>query len=242
MTCFVHRSGYVRYFPLFQMAITDRHRMSDRNGGNAKIIPEEVEKRRSLFWELLYLDARLVSPAFFSHDCCGFRRLTGVIFINFMKSLSLGRPPSLSIRYMDCPRPSYIPDHGCDPSESLHYCRFRPYYRNNPNTSPVFCLDQEWKHTCYTECLAPVLDVISQPSLEYSVVIDLDNKIRDFSSPPPLRNGAPHTRSLLMQKASLSIALEAGALRCFPIVASSYRWCACPQCCSSSTALSSPAL
>lgn len=34
--------------------------LSDRNGGKSKVIPEEVEKRRSLFWELLYLDARLV--------------------------------------------------------------------------------------------------------------------------------------------------------------------------------------
>ena len=33
----------------------------DRNGEKSKVIPEEVEKRRSLFWELLYLDARLVS-------------------------------------------------------------------------------------------------------------------------------------------------------------------------------------
>ena len=33
----------------------------DRNGNKAKVIPEEAEKRRALFWELLYLDARLVS-------------------------------------------------------------------------------------------------------------------------------------------------------------------------------------
>lgn len=55
-----------------------------------------------------------------------------------------------------------------------------------------------------------MLEVISQPALDYGVVLDLDKKIRDFSFPLPLRNGAPHTRSLLMQKASLSIALEAG--------------------------------
>ena len=36
----------------------------DRNGEKSKVIPEEVEKRRSLFWELLYLDARLVSSQF----------------------------------------------------------------------------------------------------------------------------------------------------------------------------------
>ncbi|PFH53341.1 hypothetical protein AMATHDRAFT_55245 [Amanita thiersii Skay4041] len=137
-----------------------------RNGNKAKVIPEEVEKRRSLFWELLYLDARL--------------------------SLSLGRPPSLSINYTDCPRPSYGPWEGCDPSESLHYY-------------------QEWKHSCYVQCLAPVLDAISKPSLDYSDVLDLDKRIRDFSIPSPVRNG--QSRALFMQKGSLSTALEAVLLQ-----------------------------
>jgi hypothetical protein len=78
----------------------------------------------------------------------------------------------------------------------------------------LYTSDQEWKHSCYRECLAPVLDVISQPSLlEYSVVLDLDKKIRDFSIPDPLRSrsGVLQSRSLIMQKASLSTALEAGA-------------------------------
>ncbi|KAF8630972.1 hypothetical protein AX17_005328 [Amanita inopinata Kibby_2008] len=137
-----------------------------RNGNKAKVIPEEVEKRRSLFWELLYLDARL--------------------------SLSLGRPPSLSISYTDCPRPSYGPSEGCDPFESLHYY-------------------QEWKHSCYVQCLAPVLDAISKPSLEYSVVLDLDKRIRDFSIPIHLRNG--QSRALFMQRGSLATALEAVLLQ-----------------------------
>ncbi|KAF8158548.1 hypothetical protein B0H34DRAFT_783008 [Crassisporium funariophilum] len=140
----------------------------NRNGGKSKVIPEEIEKRRSLFWELLYLDARL--------------------------SLSLGRPPSLSINHMDCPRPSYTPDEGCDLSESLHHY-------------------QEWKHSCYVECLAPVLDAISQPSLEYDTVLDLDKRIRDFSIPTPLRNKDALSRSIVMQKASLSTALEAVLLQ-----------------------------
>ncbi|KIM35920.1 hypothetical protein M413DRAFT_32150 [Hebeloma cylindrosporum] len=135
-----------------------------RNGGKSKVIPEEVEKRRSLFWELLYLDARL--------------------------SLSLGRPPSLSICHMDCPRPSYIPDEGRDPSESLHHY-------------------QEWKHSCYLHCLAPVLDAISQPSLNYDTVLDLDKRIRDFSIPETLRNKEIKSRPIVMQRASLSTALEA---------------------------------
>ncbi|KAG6889881.1 hypothetical protein C0995_013855 [Termitomyces sp. Mi166 len=114
------------------------------SAGGVKGIPEEVEKRRSLYWELLYLDARLVRSSF----------------------SSLG---------------------------TSH---------------------QEWKHSCYLECLAPVLEVISQPSLEYSIVVDLDTKIRDFSFPPPLRTGnTSNSRSLQMQKASLNIALEAVLLQ-----------------------------
>ncbi|KAF8628808.1 hypothetical protein AX15_003703 [Amanita polypyramis BW_CC] len=137
-----------------------------RNGNKAKVIPEEVEKRRSLFWELLYLDARL--------------------------SLSLGRPPSLNINFTDCPRPSYSPSEGCDPTESLHYY-------------------QEWKHSCYVQCLAPVLEAISNPSQNYSVVLELDKRIRDFSVPVPLRNG--QSRALYLQKGSLSAALEAVLLQ-----------------------------
>ncbi|KAF9267290.1 hypothetical protein L218DRAFT_955169 [Marasmius fiardii PR-910] len=134
-----------------------------RNGTKSKVIPEEVERRRSLFWELLYLDARL--------------------------SLSLGRPPSLSVKYMDCKRPTYTPDPDCDPSQSSHYY-------------------QEWKHSCYIHCLAPVLDAISQPGLEYTTVLSLDKTIRDFSIPGQLGKRGHSGHTLLMQKTSHLIALE----------------------------------
>ncbi|KAF7422348.1 hypothetical protein PC9H_010504 [Pleurotus ostreatus] len=141
-----------------------------RDGVKSKMIPEEVEKRRSLFWELLYLDARL--------------------------SLSLGRPPSLIRNHVDCKRPSYLPVEGCDPAESLHFF-------------------QEWKHSSYISCLSPVLELISGPpsSLDYAQVIELDTRIREFTVPPPLRSGATHSRQLMMQKASLSTALEAVLLQ-----------------------------
>ncbi|KXN83105.1 hypothetical protein AN958_01776 [Leucoagaricus sp. SymC.cos] len=140
-----------------------------RNGGKSKVIPEEVEKRRVLFWELLYLDARL--------------------------SLSLGRPPSLSIHHMDCPRPSYAPDDDADLGEASH-------------------LWQEWKHSCYQQCLVPVLDAISKPGLEYKAILDLDRSIRDFSIPAPLRNKEKLTsRAMLLQRASLGTALEAVLLQ-----------------------------
>lgn len=134
----------------------------------SKMIFEDVEQRRSLFWELMYLDARL--------------------------SLSLGRPPSLFLKHMDCRRPLYCPPDDSDPAESLHYF-------------------QEWKHSCYVECLSPVLEVISSPNLEYKTVLDLDAKIREFSTPAPFRSDLVHSRPFIMQKASLSTALEAVILQ-----------------------------
>ena len=70
-------------------------------------------------------------------------------------------------------------------------------------------LDQEWKHSCYLHCLAPVLDAISQPSLDYATVIQLDKQIRDFLIPDLQRDKDGHSRSIVMQNASLSTALEA---------------------------------
>lgn len=34
---------------------------ADRDGSRLKVIPEEYEKRRTLFWELMNLDCRIVS-------------------------------------------------------------------------------------------------------------------------------------------------------------------------------------
>ncbi|KAJ3551627.1 hypothetical protein NP233_g13045 [Leucocoprinus birnbaumii] len=140
-----------------------------RSGGKSKVIPEEVDKRRTLFWELLYLDARL--------------------------SLSLGRPPSLSIHHMDCPTPSYSPDPDSEQGEASHHW-------------------QEWKHSCYKQCLVPVLDAICKPGLEYRAILDLDRSIRDFSIPASLRNKDQlKSRSQVMQRASLGTALEAVLLQ-----------------------------
>lgn len=52
-----------------------------RDSNKGKVIPEESQRRRMLFWELLSLDARL--------------------------ALSLGRPPSICLEHVDCRRPSY---------------------------------------------------------------------------------------------------------------------------------------
>ncbi len=55
-----------------------------------------------------------------------------------------------------------------------------------------------------------MIDAISQPSLSYDAVLDLDRQIRDFSIPNHLRDKLGNSRCIVVQKASLSTALEAG--------------------------------
>ncbi|KAF9236495.1 hypothetical protein BU15DRAFT_49985 [Melanogaster broomeanus] len=70
--------------------------VSNRDGNRWKVIPEESQRRRMLFWELLNLDARL--------------------------ALSLGRPPSICLEHVDCRRPSYtLPEmHIVSGAQSYH--------------------------------------------------------------------------------------------------------------------------
>ena len=84
------------------------------------------------------------------------------------------------------------------------------FFSSFQTLTTVLPLDQEWKHSCYLHCLAPVLDAISQPSLDYATVIQLDKQIREFSIPDLLRDKETYSRSIVMQNASLSTALEAG--------------------------------
>ncbi|KAI0781976.1 hypothetical protein C8Q75DRAFT_728229 [Abortiporus biennis] len=53
----------------------------DRDGVRSKVIPEELDKRRALFWDLMSMDTRL--------------------------ALMLRRPPSLSLKHVDAKQPGY---------------------------------------------------------------------------------------------------------------------------------------
>ncbi|KAF5330267.1 hypothetical protein D9758_014459 [Tetrapyrgos nigripes] len=66
-----------------------------REGGRLKLIPEEHEKRRCIFWELLNLDCRM--------------------------SLSLGRPPSICLSHIDIKPPTYQTQGIFVPREEILY-------------------------------------------------------------------------------------------------------------------------
>ncbi|KAF9071213.1 hypothetical protein BDP27DRAFT_1219369 [Rhodocollybia butyracea] len=139
-----------------------------RNGVKSKVIPEEVENRRSLFWELLCLDSRL--------------------------ALSVGRPPSMSVKHTDCSRPMYIPDSNCDYSESSHHY-------------------QSWKHSFCADCLYTVVDAISQPAVEYSRILELDMQVRNYPTPEALQLHNPRSRTMLLQQVSFTMTYESVLLQ-----------------------------
>ncbi|CAL1713138.1 unnamed protein product [Somion occarium] len=128
-----------------------------RDGNRSKVIPEELDKRRILFWDIVNIEARL--------------------------SLMLRRPPALSVRYFDARSPTFSSDDGPGAFTSASY--------------------HEWQHNFLVHCMLPVADavaVIQAP--EYTEILGLDGRIRDFDVPNALRMMdqddmvPPHPRAL----------------------------------------------
>ncbi|KAJ7700280.1 hypothetical protein B0H14DRAFT_3034208 [Mycena olivaceomarginata] len=103
----------------------------NRDGSRLKVIPEEYERR--LYQELLNLDCRM--------------------------SLSLGRPPSLSLSHVDTKPPAY--------TENTHVPKDEILYH-------------EWKNAFFIKRLATV----TPP--EYQYLLELDARVRDFHPPAAL--------------------------------------------------------
>ncbi|KAJ7245017.1 hypothetical protein B0H12DRAFT_1128264 [Mycena haematopus] len=144
-----------------------------RDGSRLKVIPEEYERRRAIFWELLNLDCRM--------------------------SLSLGRPPSLSLSHVDTNPPAY--------TESTHVPKDEILYH-------------EWKNAFFIKCLSPILEavaVVTPP--DYQHLLELDARARDFHPPAALADSGATARYLVMQRAIVASGRDIATLqlhrRCF---------------------------
>ncbi|KAJ7505125.1 hypothetical protein B0H11DRAFT_1976949 [Mycena galericulata] len=144
-----------------------------RDGSRLKVIPEEYERRRAIFWELLNLDCRM--------------------------SLSLGRPPSLSLCHVDTKPPAY--------TESTHVPKDEIIYH-------------EWKNAFFIKCLGPILEAVAAVSPpDYKDVLRLDALARDFHAPGALADTTATARFLVMQRALVASGRDIAILqlhrRCF---------------------------
>ncbi|KAJ7132998.1 hypothetical protein C8R46DRAFT_1140298 [Mycena filopes] len=137
------------------------------------MIPEESERRRAIFWELLNLDCRM--------------------------SLSLGRPPSLSLSHVDTKPPAY--------TESTHVPKDEILYH-------------EWKNAFFIKCLSPILEAVASVTPpDYKNLLELDARVRDFHPPAQLADSNATARFIVMQRALVASGRDIAILqlhrRCF---------------------------
>ncbi|KZT09905.1 uncharacterized protein LAESUDRAFT_722057 [Laetiporus sulphureus 93-53] len=113
-----------------------------RDGNKWNLNPEEAFKRRNLFYELYTYDS--------------------------WQSLTFGRPPSLSMAFIDCQMPE-SPAAKTDSGE--------------PEMSFA-----AWKHLFASRCQSVVHEQVFGARISsYRTVIELDKKVREFYLPPSLR-------------------------------------------------------
>ncbi|THH01564.1 hypothetical protein EW026_g1152 [Hermanssonia centrifuga] len=142
-----------------------------RDGVRSKVIPEELDKRRTLFWDLMGTDARL--------------------------ALMLRRPPSIHMRHVDAKQPTF--------------------YDNN-NTTRY----HQWQYAFLAQCTIPVLEAVISPQLpNYSDILGLDTRIRNFDVPPSLQmidnDGVAPSHPLAMQQATTACTREIGEITCINV-------------------------
>ncbi|KAF5361070.1 hypothetical protein D9756_004646 [Leucocoprinus leucothites] len=138
---------------------------------SSKTIPEEHERRRAIFWELLNMDCRM--------------------------SLSLGRPPSISLVHVDAKRPSYV-------GAGIYVSREEIVYH-------------DWKNDFFIECLSPILEAMTNTAHppDYTHILGLDRSVRDFAVPSLLeeQNTKATPRFLVMQRGLVVMGREIALLQ-----------------------------
>ncbi|KAF9646325.1 hypothetical protein BDM02DRAFT_3118827 [Thelephora ganbajun] len=103
-----------------------------REASRWNLDPQQVQKRRRLFWELMFQDG--------------------------VRSLSLGRPPTMSLKWVDCDLPA-------------------PEERTPEQILATF------QYSITKEVIWPLMELMESTSpSSYNAVLELDKKIRDLSS------------------------------------------------------------
>ncbi|KAG6378829.1 fungal-specific transcription factor domain-containing protein [Boletus reticuloceps] len=109
--------------------------------------PKAIQRRRSLFWELLTAD--------------------------MFHSMTLGRPPSISLSYVDCEFPEDDTTTINDKGEVEMGCK-------------AFCVFH-WKYSFAKDVFIPVVELtLTATPPTYATILELDRKVREKVLPPSL--------------------------------------------------------
>ncbi|CDO71474.1 hypothetical protein BN946_scf184909.g68 [Trametes cinnabarina] len=146
-----------------------------RNASRSKVIPEELDKRKTLLWHMLVVDHRLVRPAFVN-----LLRALSKLRHHRAKALMLRRPPSIAMRYVDV-----------EPPNGGEYAA--------PAMKHAY---QRWHYTFTNLCLSPILELVVSPNPPpYTDVLLLDARVRDYEPPPLVAPGPASGNGLCLLQA-----------------------------------------
>ncbi|KAI0670752.1 hypothetical protein C8Q78DRAFT_809999 [Trametes maxima] len=131
-----------------------------RNVSRSKVIPEELDKRKTLLWCMLNVDHRLVRASRVL-SMCPVPWLT-YFLVPPRQALMLRRPPSIALRYVDVDPPTAVEFPPQGPREVY----------------------QRWHYTFTAQCLSPILEAVVSPNPPpYPEVLHIDARVRDFELP-----------------------------------------------------------
>lgn len=148
----------------------------DRDPARFNLSPKAIQRRRTLFWEIFSAD--LFHVSFIS---CYFN-----VIHRQLQSMSLGRPPSASLSYVDCEFPEDDTATLNDKGEIEMGCEFT---KRNVYLFPYLSalLVFRWKHSFTKDVFMPVLELtLSTVSPSYEIILDLDRRVREKVLPPSL--------------------------------------------------------
>ncbi len=160
----------------------------DRDSARWKLSPAEVQKRRALFWELFITDCWQV--------CRPMATTGGLLTRFFWQSLATGRLATYSLPFVDCELP-FDPDQTiAEDGSTQPSCKHLHNYTSFQNV--LFCvLVPFWKARFGAECVSAVVQgTLTSRAPKYSIILDLDRKVRDMEIPLYALGEPPHGKGL----------------------------------------------
>ena len=200
---FLARAAYVAFKP-FDSHLTGHVIDRDTLGVGSKVIPEEHEKRRAVFWELLNLDCRMV------------RQQSPIVSIQVDFRFLVSVTPSTTFALLGPCRQQttglWRSRSICPKRRNHLYVRF--YLLYFALTTWCISTDHEWKNSFLVKCLTPILEsMVSVQQPAYSKILELDKYVRDFGVPGLLEDATSHSvspRFLVMQRGLVALGREIG--------------------------------
>lgn len=146
---------------------------ADRDSARWGLDARDVQRRRALFWDLFVADSWQVRA-------CATSRSEHAL-IPILQSLSTGRPPSVTLPYVDCQFPQDDEQRLNINGDKEHSCKRVLLSTELPLIPPAV---GSWGFRFACECVGQVAaKTLTAQVPSYATILDLDRTVREFPVP-----------------------------------------------------------